>query len=160
MTCEHCGNFFHAVYRGMATKRFCNRICIDRAWRAKNPDKVKAASVKFAPKRPAYDARIRMVRPAQIKRVSFAAHLKHRYGLTPHEYAHILESQGHVCAICGECPGRGLGIDHNHETGAVRGALCVKCNAGIGNFKEDEERMEKAIAYLRRHANLKLVNQP
>lgn len=39
-------------------------------------------------------------------------------------------------------------MDHNHATGTNRGLLCAKCNAAIGLFGEDTERMTSAISYL------------
>lgn len=39
----------------------------------------------------------------------------------------ILAAQGGVCLICGEVPDKPC-LDHNHDTGFVRGVLCNKCN--------------------------------
>lgn len=50
------------------------------------------------------------------------------------------------CEICGA--GESLAVDHDHITGAVRGRLCMNCNVGVGNFRDDTALMEKAIAYL------------
>lgn len=44
-------------------------------------------------------------------------------------------------------------IDHDHETGKVRGLLCFFCNAGLGMFEERIETMERAIRYLRENSN-------
>lgn len=82
--------------------------------------------------------------------------LKHKYGLTPADYARMLEEQGGVCAICGGEPqtnGKArFNVDHCHATGRVRSLLCFPCNSGIGRFKDDPELLRKAIAYLERHA--------
>lgn len=82
--------------------------------------------------------------------------LKRNYGLTIEEYNKMLESQQGVCAICGKeeyltdnkGQTRPLSVDHNHETGEVRGLLCDRCNRGIGIFYEDVDALEKAIQYL------------
>lgn len=52
------------------------------------------------------------------------------------------------CIICGERQDRQLAIDHDHHTGAVRGALCMRCNLGIGQFRDDPELLRLAALYL------------
>lgn len=57
------------------------------------------------------------------------------------------------CAICGstEKPH----IDHDHETGVVRGTLCRTCNIGLGMFKDNPELMRQAAQYLEDRSWLK-----
>ena len=72
-----------------------------------------------------------------------------RYGLTPEDYHVMFEAQDGVCAICGTSPDeRPLNIDHDHETGQVRGLLCGRCNTGLGHFGDDVDRLRSAISYL------------
>lgn len=68
----------------------------------------------------------------------------------------MLALQNGVCAICANTcnTGRNLAIDHNHETGAIRGLLCTKCNQGIGQFNENKELFFKAVEYLERYKNV------
>lgn len=75
-------------------------------------------------------------------------------------YAELAEAQGHLCAICG-CPEtavtklgktRRLSVDHCHATGKLRELLCLRCNTLIGSAKDDPVRLERAAAYLRKHA--------
>ena len=40
-------------------------------------------------------------------------------------------------------------LDHNHDTGEVRGYLCESCNASIGKFHENPEILERTIKWLR-----------
>ena len=70
-------------------------------------------------------------RKCQVKRYN---------GMTLEEYDEILEHQNNQCAICGktsEEEGRRLSIDHNHETGEIRGLLCRMCNLVLGNANDD-----------------------
>lgn len=41
-----------------------------------------------------------------------------------------------------------LAIDHDHETGEVRGLLCSVCNISIGLLGDDLGRIEAAALYL------------
>ena len=72
-------------------------------------------------------------------------------GSTEHFYQQ-LEKQKSLCAICGE-PGKlgkgGFGLDHNHTTGQWRGALCARCNSGVGDFRENPKTLMQAILYLK-----------
>ena len=66
----------------------------------------------------------------------------------------LMLRQDGVCAICHQTcsTGRMLAIDHDHDSGSVRGLLCSKCNPGIGFFQHDSARLESAIAYLKEWA--------
>lgn len=41
-------------------------------------------------------------------------------------------------------------LDHDHNTGTVRGWICDSCNTGIGRFKDDVTLLERAIQYLKK----------
>jgi hypothetical protein len=73
-----------------------------------------------------------------------------KFGLTESQYDEMLAAQGGTCAIChGACPtGWRLAVDHDHETGQVRGLLCLRCNSALGLFHEQPERLRSALAYL------------
>ena len=71
--------------------------------------------------------------------------------LTEDEYEAMLEAQGGVCAICKEKPkGSRLSVDHVHGTDQVRGLLCNLCNPALGLFKDNPDRLKRAIEYLER----------
>jgi len=72
--------------------------------------------------------------------------LKRDYGLTTDDAEALLAKP---CAICGK---DSEVIDHNHQTGAVRAALCFNCNSGIGMLGDNVDRVRKAVAYLERYA--------
>ncbi len=76
--------------------------------------------------------------------------LKRLYGLTPDDFDLLFSRQNGMCAICeAKIGGRNMHVDHCHKNGHVRGLLCSKCNQAIGLFDENEEKMAKAIQYLR-----------
>jgi hypothetical protein len=54
-----------------------------------------------------------------------------------------------ACEICGTV-GR-LDADHDHANTKQRGLLCRSCNQGLGDFKDNPVRLERAAAYLRRY---------
>lgn len=62
-----------------------------------------------------------------------------RYGITLADYDKMLLAQNGECAICGsnvaghcnQC----FAVDHSHDTGIVRGLLCIKCNARLGWYE-------------------------
>ncbi len=81
------------------------------------------------------------------------------YGITLINYEKLLLFQNNSCAICGVNKStltRPLGVDHNHETGCVRGLLCSKCNLLLSNAKEDISVLNKAIEYLIKYSDNKL----
>lgn len=75
--------------------------------------------------------------------------------MTEEQYWEMHAAQDGVCLICsGVQKGRGamnnvLAVDHNHQTGKIRGLLCTNCNTGIGNLRDSIEMLEKAIIYLK-----------
>ena len=77
-----------------------------------------------------------------------------RYGMSPNEYEELLEEQLNRCACCGSSdPKRKAGfvIDHDHQTGQVRGLLCHSCNIGIGQLGDSISGLTQALNYLRKH---------
>lgn len=74
-------------------------------------------------------------------------HLKRRYGIDAAAKAERVHEQGGVCVICMRAPA--VHVDHDHQTGEIRGMLCFNCNGGLGQFKDDVDVMERAVQYLR-----------
>jgi hypothetical protein len=110
-----------------------------QAWQQRNPDQ-HAENQRRVRAKPGFARRMR------------AGHLKRKYGITIDDYEAMLVAQGGGCAICHapEPEGHSLHVDHDHDTGAVRGLLCFNCNAGLGKFGEDIELLSAAVVYLRR----------
>lgn len=89
---------------------------------------------------------------AERRRVRAARHetyVGRTYGLGPGDYERLLELQGGTCAIP-RCRANGkrkrLAVDHDHDTGEVRGLLCGPHNYElVGKFADD---LRDALAYL------------
>lgn len=71
--------------------------------------------------------------------------IQKKYGLTPDEHKLLIELDP-VCAICGSSDR--LAVDHCHDTGRVRGRLCMSCNTGLGFFRDKTDLLRSAIEYL------------
>jgi len=79
--------------------------------------------------------------------------LKRKYGITLEDYSARLLQQGGRCAVCPATIGeakrnRALFVDHDHETGEIRGLLCGGCNAALGFLRDRPARMHSLVAYL------------
>jgi hypothetical protein len=105
------------------------------------------------PKRIAYKKQYRKVHPKLYTDASRRGHLKRTFGLTEDEYDTLLKKQGGGCGICGSRvdsrPGYKLAVDHDHNTGKIRGVLCSKCNIGLGWFDDNLKLLKAACGYLR-----------
>lgn len=75
---------------------------------------------------------------------------RQKYGITLADYDEMFEAQGGMCAICFGPPksGRRMAVDHDHDTGAIRGLLCNTCNLAIGHLKDDPMIVASAAIYL------------
>lgn len=91
---------------------------------------------------------------------------RRKYGIGFAEYMIMHTRQNGLCAICRQEETQGhhetgeiriLCIDHDHETKVVRELLCSACNLAIGAMKDDTSRLQKAIAYLHKHAGINNV---
>ena len=69
-----------------------------------------------------------------------------QYGLSESDYKNLIDKYDGKCHICLERDG-GY-IDHCHESGLVRGFLCLSCNTALGNFQDRPELLQSAIKYL------------
>ena len=75
---------------------------------------------------------------------------QYRYGISHEQYYELYKAQEGKCKICGYVPqgDEYLHIDHNKETGEIRGLLCSKCNKGLGLFDEKLENFKEAVKYI------------
>lgn len=76
--------------------------------------------------------------------------LRHRYGIDASEFRAMLDTQDNKCKICKllfDGKVRPL-IDHNHQTGKVRGLLCLHCNSAVGYIKENFDTALNVAKYI------------
>lgn len=79
--------------------------------------------------------------------ISRGYYLKNKYNITEEDYIVLRAKQNNACAICNIQTK--LHVDHDHETGQIRGLLCLKCNTALGTFGDSVEGLEVAINYLK-----------
>jgi len=137
---------------------------ISRNWRINNIKKVKENNKK---------TRLKMIEKdpegwvekkkdyyyKNLKRWRFK-HLHNTYGITLEQFEKMIQVE--KCPICGndaihEYEGRGcksgkIVVDHNHETGQIRGFICTYCNVMLGNAKDNIQTLQNAIQYLQTHS--------
>jgi Recombination endonuclease VII len=135
---------------------------VNKRYYEANKEKLKAKIYAYRAARKehfsAYNKARRMGRtPEQIAaermRKREASYLR-KYGITLVQYEEMLRAQGGVCALC-KVPGKmgkydKLDVDHDHETGRVRGLLCITCNHALGVLGDNSAALERALAYVKR----------
>mgnify|MGYP003139666740 CR=1 FL=1 len=76
--------------------------------------------------------------------------LQWHYGITIEQFEDLLKECEGKC-VCGKTRGRAnkaaLHVDHNHDTGQIRGLLCHSCNRTIG-LTNNPELLRKLADYL------------
>lgn len=89
---------------------------------------------------------------AERRHKAVDARLRSRYGITVADYDAMLSAQNGLCAICDQpsTNGKRLHVDHNHETGKVRGLLCTSCNFRLGLYEQHDWCMDAEL-YLAVH---------
>jgi hypothetical protein len=71
-----------------------------------------------------------------------------KLGLDPDVIEPLFNAHNNICDSCGLPSEKTLVTDHCHTTGKFRGFLCSNCNTGLGMFKDDPIRLQKAIDYI------------
>lgn len=71
--------------------------------------------------------------------------LQHKYGITLAEYNSLRKKQNLKCAICFNKTK--LVVDHDHNTGKVRGLLCNFCNMALSLY-DNTTRFSRLLKYL------------
>jgi hypothetical protein len=131
--------------------KYCSIKCGQRAAYHRNPEYYKKAVRRWAVANPEkckeYNKRFEANNPHWVR-----AGILRRHGLTIQDYERMLAAQDYKCAACKtEKPGKGrtyFDVDHCHETGKVRGLLCIGCNRGLGFLGDDPARVSAVLQYL------------
>lgn len=83
-------------------------------------------------------------------------YLRRTYGISLEEYHQMLVKQDHKCLLCSgegflmqDTHNMKLVVDHCHASGKVRGLLCHNCNRALGLFQDNQQTLERALAYLK-----------
>jgi Recombination endonuclease VII len=120
-SCGFCGAAIPPAKRRRGPVSYCDRSCKAKAWVAGGGNAIAARKWYF----------------------------KERYGLTPEQ---VEEMAAAGCGVCGTTNWNGRHarphVDHDHQTGKVRGILCSECNTGLGKFKDDPDLLRAAIRYV------------
>jgi hypothetical protein len=84
------------------------------------------------------------------------------YRVSLQTYDRAVESQDGRCAVCRELPPPGgrLCVDHDHETGQIRGLLCAGCNSALGQMRERPDAICRLAAYAEYCARLRAAAVP
>jgi hypothetical protein len=94
------------------------------------------------------------VRRAKSKAYQRGRWLRENFNMSVDDDMVLYERQDGKCAICKSTEASNNGrrknfcVDHDHETGKVRGLLCHNCNVSVGLMKESPELFRRAAAYL------------
>ena len=117
-----------------------------KRYRNKNHEKVRKSAREWAKKN-------RQLNPDTCHIVDRKSALKKNYGITIKQYDILFAKQNGVCAICHKPEGvsKYLCVDHNHNSGKVRGLLCRKCNLALGHIDDSILILEEMIKYLKKY---------
>ena len=147
-TCRYCSvekplSDFYKSSRNKTGHQYECKECMKKRVkesRSKNPEKYKA-----------YARSWRIAHRDSDKNSARKFRYKNLYGMSIQDYDKMLEKQGGCCMICKEHHtdhATRLHVDHDHNTGKVRGLLCRRCNMLLGVVDDDVNLLGFAIQYL------------
>lgn len=76
-----------------------------------------------------------------------------KHGITAFDWATAWNEQGGQCVGCLKPldGGQKTCVDHCHQTGAMRGLLCARCNISIGSLGDCPATLRRLADYLDAH---------
>ena len=162
--CAECGKEFLGVHRSKAT--YCSKLCNGRHYAKQHPEMVHKKN------KAQEERRRRIWKERYENEPEFREHQKklrrewkrknrhsvkgtsiRKYGMSVDDMIMLLRDQEHKCAICGHSDSTKKQvfpcIDHDHESGLVRGILCSLCNHALGQLRDSIPNLLSAIEYLK-----------
>jgi hypothetical protein len=119
----------------MAYKNKEERAAYARRYRLAHPERTRETAKRF------YWRNVDRIRKKQRE-----GSRKRLYGMPPEKYDELCVAQEHCCSICGK--ESKLYVDHDHETGRIRGLICATCNLLLGYAQDDFSLLGRAALYL------------
>lgn len=162
----HCSFCSLAYLKGMSEIRDNDRASFNEKKRLKKEDNPELAKLESKYK---YERNVVLYGKDKLNEGAKAR----RYGLTIEQYKQMFVDQNNMCAICHQPETRiftqrsinkemqiaKLCLDHCHVTNKVRGLLCHDCNTAIGKMKDNIDRLQSAINYLKKHEHQDRIEQ-
>lgn len=157
---------------GQAPKAYCSALCkrckakshLD--WYRANPEKNKMyaerrqSRINASPELRAIKNEKQRAKYAQNKSQRQRRRRIYKFKISPQYHDSALRVQQGKCDICGLTESQDnkfLHLDHDHSNGIARGFLCMKCNHGLGCFRDNPDFLRSAAEYLEAHALSKWV---
>lgn len=121
-----------------------------RDYRARNADRLRDYRAANRDRRRENNRRWREANRESYTEYQRAKHLETKYGLSVEEFEAMRSRQNGRCLICGTAS-EDLVVDHDHETGKVRGLVDGRCNLMIGQALDNPDVLRAAAEYLEKN---------
>lgn len=126
---------------------------INDAWVEKNRERVRENKLRWNAANKAIRKEYKRRYHAKYPETSKSIRLIKKYGITIKSKNSLIAGQGASCGWCLSAnPGskQGWALDHDHDTGVIRGILCLRCNTGIEHYVANggQEHDPRVRAYL------------
>ena len=128
-----------------------------KEYRAKNKEKIAQANREYREKNK--EKRTNTTKEYRDKnkdKIKEYAWKRAGINITQKEYEGLLVEQNYSCAICDKHQSvlnKTLAVDHDHETGEIRGLLCWECNTALGKLGDSIPGILKVLEYLQKGEN-------
>lgn len=145
-----CSNPLTPAKRPYQTRIYCTKLCSQKA----RQQRYRESANYIPPKKTAENARRDQIAYKQRHPARYMERVWRQNGInfTYAEYIAMYEAQGGRCALClreGPMAGSGrLKVDHDHDTGVIRGLLHTSCNTAIAILGDTSAGLRHAMEYL------------